>query len=221
MCPTQLTFKLALPSQCDFNHFIVGDNQEALSVLALPHTEPSVALWGAIGSGKTHLLKAWIHQASLQKIPALYINARHTALSLAVQHAQCLAIDHVDTLGPEAQITLLAIYNAFRALPNTRLLVASTLPPAQLTLRDDLRTRLCAGLVYEIHALSDEQKLVALRAYAQNQQIHLPESVLQYLLRHFQRDLTTLTRLINTLDREALSRHHAITLPFLKSILSI
>ncbi|QQS16456.1 MAG: DnaA regulatory inactivator Hda [Neisseriales bacterium] len=221
MPTSQLIFNLNLPSHYDFNHFIVGDNHEALAMLASKNTERFIALWGYSGAGKTHLLKAWIQQATIQKLPALYIDARHTKLTHAIKHANQLAVDHIEALDTESQTTLFAIYNAFRTTPSARLLIASNCPPSQLVLRDDLRSRISAGLVYEIHALSDEHKFIALRTYAQAKQINIPDNILRYLLHHFQRNLSALTLLIDTLDREALSHHHPITLPFLKSILSI
>jgi DnaA family protein len=218
---SQLTFRLALPSHFDFNHFVAGNNQEALSMLLLDSAEHFIALWGHHGSGKTHLLKAWIHQAILNKEPALYIDACNTKLTYATRHAKFLAIDHIEALDAEAQIMLFSLYNLFRSTKKHKLLIACTLPPIHLKLREDLRSRILSGLVYEIHGLSDEQKLAALDTYARAQQINIHKNVLRYLLRHFQRNLTSLTTIIDTLDREALAQHHPITLPFLKTTLSI
>jgi len=222
LASSQLTFELALPSHFDFNHFVVGNNQEALSMLSsLDSDEPFMALWGHHGSGKTHLLKAWIHQAILNKESALYIDACHTKLIDAAKHAKFLAIDHIEALDANAQIILFSLYNLFRSTKESRVLLASTLPPIHVNLRDDLRSRILSGLVYEIHGLSDEQKLTALHTYVRAQQINIHKNVLQYLLRHFQRNLTSLIAIVDTLDREALAQKHPITLPFLKTTLSI
>ena len=218
---SQLTFKLALPSHFDFNHFVIGSNQEALAMLSLDSAEPFIALWGHHGSGKTHLLKAWVNQAILNKESALYIDACNTKLINAAKHAKFLAIDHIEALDANAQIILFSLYNLFRSTKESKVLIASTLPPIHLNLRKDLRSRILSGLVYEIHGLSDEQKLAALYAYVRAQQINIHKNVLQYLLRHFQRNLTNLIAIVDTLDREALVQQHPITLPFLKATLSI
>ena len=45
-----------------------------------------------------------------------------------------------------------------RCAPAAALVAAGSAPPAQLALRDDVRTRLAWGLVYQLHALTDAEK---------------------------------------------------------------
>lgn len=51
---------------------------------------------------------------------------------------------------------------------------SATQPPSQLDLREDLRTRLGQGLIYHLHALTDDQMIAALRAYASARRLRLP-----------------------------------------------
>jgi DnaA family protein len=99
-------------------------------------------------------------------------------------------------------------------------LAAGDQPPALLQVRDDLRTRLGWGLVYQLHALSDEEKLAALRAHVYARGVHLAEDLLPYLLTHLPRDLRSLTAALDALDAFALARQRALTVPLLKEWLA-
>ena len=100
------------------------------------------------------------------------------------------------------------------------LLVCGTQSPLHLMLRDDLRTRLGWGLVYQVHGLSDEEKAQALAQHAHSRGFALPPDVTQYLLRHGRRDLPSLMTVLEALDAHSLRMHRAPTVPMLKEILN-
>jgi len=54
----------------------------------------------------------------------------------------------------------------------------------RLRLREDLRTRIGATLVYEVKPLSDADKADALRHHAQARGMRVDEALIDYLLRH-------------------------------------
>jgi hypothetical protein len=72
------------------------------------------------------------------------------------------------------------------------LLAASGVSPPALPLREDLRTRLGWGLVYEIFPLDDAEKARALAAYAAQRGLPLGDDVVGYLLAHGRRDMRAL-----------------------------
>ena len=86
-------------------------------------------------------------------------------------------------------------------------------------MREDLRTRLGWGLIYQVHGLSDEEKLDALAYAAQARGITLPTGVLPYLITHCQRDLNSLLSILDALDSYSLEIQRPITLPLLRSLL--
>jgi DnaA family protein len=96
------------------------------------------------------------------------------------------------------------------------LLAAASVAPARLTLRDDLRTRLAHGLVYEIAALADHDKAQALCAYAAERGFRLSTDVIDYLLAHGRRDMATLVTTLAALDRHSLAAKRPITVPLLR-----
>ena len=99
------------------------------------------------------------------------------------------------------------------------MIVAGSAPPASLELREDLRTRLGAGLVFQLHPLTDEQKTVALSRHARARGLDMPEDVARYLLTHSDRDLRALLQTLDRLDRGALERQRPLTLPLLRDVL--
>jgi DnaA family protein len=86
-------------------------------------------------------------------------------------------------------------------------------------LREDLRTRLGWGLIYELHGLSDEEKLDALSKSAESRGLSLSPGVLPYLLTHFRRDMPSLSAMLDALDRYSLETQRPITLPLLRELL--
>ena len=85
-----------------------------------------------------------------------------------------------------------------------------------MPLRDDVRSRLGWGLVYEVLALADEDKPMALATYARSRGFVLGDDVIAYLLAHGRRDMTTLMATLAALDRHSLATKRPITTPLLK-----
>jgi DnaA family protein len=159
-------------------------------------SEPIIYLWGAPGSGRTHLLRA-----------AARANPR---LVLA---------DDVESLDAEAQQALFVAINDARE-GGAAVLASGSAPPAQLDLRDDLRTRLAWGLVYQLKALTDREKALHLRAEAGRRGLQLSEEVVGYLLARAPRDLSTLNYILDRLDRHSLARQRPLTIPFVREALA-
>ncbi|MDR0769694.1 MAG: DnaA regulatory inactivator Hda [Burkholderiales bacterium] len=218
----QLIFDLYPAAPPSFDNFVVGHNGEALAatrgfVEAFASTTPShtgLFLWGASGAGKTHLLQAARAQALASGL-SVHRLARDHALpplpELSTSPALWL-VDDVDAADDGLQGTLFTLYNALKE-NGGGLLVSASVPPARLTLREDLRTRLGWGGIYEIAALRDEDKLQALIAHADGRGLRLPAEVVAYLLKHSRRDMRSLVAVLDALDRHSLSLKRPLTLP--------
>ncbi len=214
---SQLLLDISPDSQPTFNNFVVGHNLELLSALrrepACGGGERSFYLWGESGSGKSHLLQACASAALATQYSAVYACG-----TVPPQSADLVAVDDVERLDDAAQIKLFDLYNRMREDGGT-LLVSGTQSPPHLRLRDDLRTRLGWGLVYQVHSLSDAEKAQALAQHAQSRGFALPQEVTQYLLRHGRRDLPSLMAVLDALDEHSLRLHRAPSVPLLKEIL--
>lgn len=199
-----------------FDNFVVGSNQELLFVLhqALSGEgrERCIYLWGATGSGKSHLLQACVSAAQNVRQSAIYAQAAVPPL------ADVVAVDDVDLLDEAAQIELFNLYNQIRE-QGGMLLVSGEQSPLNLDLRPDLRTRLGWGLVYQVHGLSDEEKLQAIAQHAKARGFALAPEIAHYLLRHGRRDLPSLLAVLDALDEHSLRLHRAPSIPLLKEVM--
>lgn len=218
----QLVFELAAPEPPSFANFLPGHNAEALAAVqalaAGAGAETGVVLWGAPGAGKTHLLRAATRAAEACGRPATYVAEPGSLLAqdpgwLATR--AIVAIDGIDLATPDAQALAFKLFNGLREAGG-HLVVASRRPPASLTMRDDLRTRLGWGLVYEIAPLADADKPAALAAYARQRGFRLTDDVIGYLLAHGRRDMPALLATLAALDRHSLAAKRPITVPLLR-----
>ena len=196
------------------DNFVAGTNTETLTGLAAwlapDNREVSLLLWGETGSGKTHLLRA---------SNAVYSDAAADPDLAQIDHLHpAHAVDNVEALSESGQIALFNLFNRLRAAGG-RLLTAAHLPPQQLALREDLRTRLGSGLIYRLHGLSDGEQIAALNAQAQARGLRLPPGALAYLQARAPRDMRSLMALVAALDRYSLEHQRAITLPLLREVL--
>jgi DnaA family protein len=198
---TQLLLGIAPEWIPTLDNFVAGRNVELVAALrhalALDKGECGLYLWGDTGSGKSHLLQAVIGRARAMGQSAVYASGE------VPEAAQVVGVDAVETLDDAAQIALFTLYNRQRESGGV-LLVSGTQAPAFLTVRDDLRTRLGWGLVYQVHALNDDEKAQALTQHALARGFDLPAEVTTYLLRHGRRDLPALLATLNALDEHCL-----------------
>jgi len=219
----QLVFELATPEPPSFGNFLPGGNAEALAaVKALASgdaAETGVMLWGAPGAGKTHLLRAAVGAVESRGGPAAFVAEPGELLGEdpgVLARRAVVAIDGIDQATPDAQARLFTLFNGLRERGG-HLLVASRVPLASLPLREDLRTRLGWGLVYELTPLADTDKPAALAAYARGRGFRLADEVIDYLLAHGRRDMGALVGALAALDRLSLANKRPITVPMLRA----
>jgi DnaA family protein len=213
---TQLLLGIAPEWIPTLDNFVAGRNVELLAALrhalAAIQGERGLYVWGEAGSGKSHLLQAAVECASALGQSAVYASGE------VPESAQVVAVDEVEQLDDAAQIALFALYNRQRE-SGGMLLVSGTQAPAFLQLRDDLRTRLGWGLVYQVHALNDDEKAQSLKQHAQARGFDLPNEVTTYLLRHGRRDLPALLATLDALDEHCLRLKRAASVPLLKDVM--
>jgi len=210
----QLILELLPEAPPRFDNFVAGGNAEALTGLAAwlapENRELSLLLWGEPGSGKSHLLRA---------SEARYHDAATDPdLADVGETMDFHAVDSIEALSDAGQIALFNLFNRLRA-SGGRLLTAANRPPRQLELREDLRTRLGSGQIYQIQVLTDDEKIAALTAQASARGLRLPPDALDYLLARAPRDMRSLMGLLAALDRYSLEHKRAITLPLLRDVL--
>jgi DnaA family protein len=229
--PQQLTLNnISLRDGFRFESFHVSpENQDMFANLqdALSATEyKQIFLWGIAETGKSHLLQSCCYDASQKGIQVSYLPLtdlhKHGIRILeGVEHSQIIAVDDVDTVLHDKawETALFNLINESRNRQQTLLLSASENPrhlPCQLP---DLASRLIWDVVYKIHPLDDENKRKALQTRAHQRGFLLQDKVIDYIYKRYPRNFETLINILDTLDRESLSRKSIITIPFVKKIL--
>jgi len=193
----QLALPISPPPEPTLENFVPGANAELLArlrALAAGELAESVLyLWGEPGSGRSHLLAASAR-------PGL------------------VAADDVELLDAAGQIALFNAINAARDAGGT-VLAAGNAPPAQLALREDLKSRLAWGLVYQVKPLTDAEKALTLHGEAARRGLKLSDEVVWYLLTHVRRDLRSLIALLDRIDRASLEQRRAVTLPLVRELI--
>jgi len=216
----QLALALEARPAPTFENFVAGRNAAALAAIRALADAPSgvIYLWGQPGCGRTHLLRAAVRAAQRHGTNAALLAGSGPDWKLA-ERTRLVALDDVECLGEPDQIGLFDLCNGLRA-SGGGLLVAGTLSPATLSLREDLRTRLASGLSYQLHPLTDAEKTLALRDYARHRGLRMGDDVVPYLLAHLQRDMATQIAVVDALDRYSLEQKRAVTLPLVRAALA-
>ncbi len=225
--PRQLLLDLSLPPSATFDNFVVGANFELTTRFAELHTalasgqlkERIFYIWGNPGSGRSHLLHALCHSTAPSCARLLSPNSPLAAFEFDPAVA-IYAIDGCDKLSPHQQIAAFNLFNQVHAYPYSAFAASGSAPPLALTIREDLRTRLGWGLIFQVAELDDAGKISALEQAALARGFTLAPEIPAYLLAHFRRDLPSLMALLDTLDQFSLERQRTITLPLLREMLA-
>lgn len=218
----QLALELASSPVPTLDNFVVGENAEVLAALrALARGEGHerfVYLWGGAGSGCTHLLHAVMHEWRAAGRTVYLCSIHEMPVPDVLGATDLIAVDDVQQLPPPDQVKLFNIYNRLRE-SSGRMLVTGDVPPARLLLRADLLTRLAWGLVYEVRALSEDDRRAAVQRYAVARGFELPREVADYLLARAPRDMSSLRTMVERLDRLSLEQKRGITVPLAREVL--
>jgi DnaA family protein len=223
----QMALDIGLHTAPTLESFFTGPNSAALEHLRLwtssqmPSPVPTY-LWGESGSGKSHLLRAVQSELTDSGMRVGWLDANQNDRLSFDESWTAVLMDDVHLYNLEQQ--QLAFNWFVNALaPKTGLarwvLAAGMLPPADLKLRDDLRSRLGWGHVYALQVLSDTERAAVLSLEADARGLFLSDDVMSYMLSRFSRDLSSLMTLLDHLDQYALQTQRAITIPLIKSML--
>jgi DnaA family protein len=215
----QIPLAIGPHPQPTFDSFLPGANAAALAHLrALVRPSAPVYLWGPAGSGKTHLLQALTAQvqATGQQV-AWFDAADRLPWPLAPEWA-LVVVDRCEALASAAQHAAFTLF-VEAATHGVQFAAAGRLPPVDLPLRDDLRTRLAWGHVHALQPLAESETRAALRRDADRRGIFLSDEVMDYLLTRFERDLAHLVRLLDRLDEFGLAQGRRVTVPLVRQML--
>ncbi len=219
----QLPLPIQLPADEGFDALVVGRNAHAVqhlrSLLPGVGLAAPVYLWGDAGSGKSRLLRALAAQYRTQGAQVGWFDAADALPWVIDTRWSLVVVDRCEALDVAHQRAAFALF-VEAGTQGVLWAAAGRLPPVDLPVRDDLRTRLGWGHVFALQPLADDESRAALRRAADQRGILLPDEVIAHLLTHFERDMAHLMALLNRLDGFALAEKRHITIPLLKKMLA-
>jgi len=215
----QIPLAIAPPPLRSFDSYLPGSNRAALEHLRQygPGSAP-VYLWGPAGSGKSHLLHALASDWQARGRRAAWFAPTVGGEWDFDERCALIVLDDCDALDAAQQHAAFALF-AQASAAGIAVVAAGALPPVDLPLREDLRTRLGWGPVFALQPLAESEARAVLRREADRRGIRLGDEVLDYLLTRFARDLSRLMALLDRLDEFALANRRAVSVPLLKKML--
>ena len=234
----QLILDLAWDPLPPFAGFLPGDNAAVVAQLREQGWPGApLYLWGPAGCGKTQLLRELQARAVEAGLVAQWFDASTTTPWELADDAALVLLDGVDQFSDEQQHAAFTLFveaasrvggagaassdaPAAGARLGVQFASAGRLPPVDLQVREDLRTRLGWGPVHAVQPLAEADTRDALRQEAGRHGIVLRDDVLDYVLDRFARDLKSLMHLLHRLDGFALAEKRAVTVPLLKRMLN-
>lgn len=213
----------ALQEVC--NSWVNTDKQESNN----PLNDRWMYWWGPQGSGRTHLLQAMTNAAELADLeafsltptePITWVRLEEQMSTLAKKdQPSIITVDDVDRLDVKLVGALFRILNTVQASKNIHIFMTGNVAPANLAIREDIRTRLGWGLIFKTQLLGDDEKIQALEQAAKDRGLVLSPEVVPWLLSRFYRDMPNLMALIDALDAYSLETKRAVTLPLVRELL--
>lgn len=231
MMNQQLALNIQLNHEANLDDFYWGNNtilrQCLLDLLDHKNQEYFIFIWGNAGAGKSHLLQAccqYLNQGESIYLPLQAIKAYGPQILDGIENHSLICIDDIDSIAGDLkwEEALFHLYNQIRDRQQNQLIVTSQTPPTALPLvLADLKSRLSWGLVFQMHELDDENKMMTLQHHAEKRGFELPSSVAQFLVSRCTRNMQDLQKILDKLDETSLAAQRKITIPFVKNILNL
>jgi DnaA family protein len=191
--------------------------------------KPITFLFGAPGTGKTHLLLAFHQYADDIGLQGQYVDMRQVQklpppIIQGIGSLDLVCIDNIDAVSADGawQVQLFDAINQFIENGGKQFLVSSSRPLQSIEFSlPDLASRLQWGTTFQLHDLDETHKTAALAAHFLERGIGVQEEVITFLMRRCERDMHKLVDLVDKLDKMSLQQKRKLTIPFIKDALSI
>jgi len=224
----QMALPIALSDKASFRNFCVGAHGELIESLhsCVQLREPKlVYFYGNSGTGKSHLLFSAIRLAAQEAINTSYLSLADPKVNqqmlamIDAQHLVCIDDVHAWAGDDDREQALFTLFEQIKHAGG-QLLISGLKAPAHcgFELRD-LVSRLASGLVYPLHALTEEQQFEALQSRANHRGLVISDDAVRYLLSRSSRDTSELFDILDRIDQASLVEKRKVTIPFLQRLL--
>ncbi len=219
----QTVLPVKLTNRSTFDNFLPGENLQTLSVLQ-NFLESKIDtrichLWGAIGSGKTHLLLAVANFSDDSVyIPLMDLNLEPSCLD-EIYESSFVCVDDIHSIAaqPAWENALFSLFERIES-NNQRLLVSSRFRPAEMEFSlKDLVNRFQGCQALKLDPLSNQNLAKLLEHQATERGLTIEKPVIQFILNRYSRDVHSLMRLLNEIDM-AVEIRRKVTIPLLKQL---
>lgn len=225
---TQLPLALRFPPDQRFETFVAAPAGALGQLCALAGGPGADWLYlaGPASTGKSHLaLAACAHAQEFGRrvayLPLASAAGRLEDALSALHDYDLVALDALEAVAGQRgdEQALFDFHNRARDA-GTAVLYAARATAAELPLSlPDLGSRLAQCVRIRLQPLDDDGRREVLRLRAQRRGLQVDEAAIDWLLRRAERDLGSLTGLLDRLDRESLAAQRRITVPFLRKVL--
>jgi chromosomal replication initiation ATPase DnaA len=215
----QLVFDLPWGQAFGRGDFFVSDSNAAAVrwIERWPEwPSPVLVLYGPRGAGKTHLAHLWCKRAAAILVEGATLDEAGLA-QIIQRRSPRIAVDAADR-APEA--LLLHLYNAALEAGGSLLVNARQAQGAWRPALADLGSRLRAAPAAEIEPPDDPLLGAVLAKHFADRQVRVAREVVAYLVSRMERSLAAAGEIAAALDRAALSRSGAITIPLANRVLA-
>jgi chromosomal replication initiation ATPase DnaA len=214
----QLVLDIAPEPRYEDEDFLVSaSNEAAHAAIGLWPDWPgrTLVLVGPPGAGKSHLGAMWARRAGAAVVPAAAFAGADLPALAAGGHV--LVEDAHRLAGEEKR--LFHLMNLVTETRGSLLLSACAFPGLWGFQLPDLLSRLRRAMVAEIFSPDDDLLRAVLVKLLVDRQLTIEINVIDYVLTRLEPTLDAVRRLVDRLDREALSRGRRITRPIAADVL--
>jgi len=203
----QLGLPISLNSSMLLENFVA--NEELLRLinqLFLNQKSSELYIYGASGSGKTHVLQGAVLKSLADDKNALYIDCSDSLpehLVEFIDQISLISFDNVHLIAKENEEIFFDLFNRARQ-SEVNILVSGDSLPVELRVMKDIKTRL---------------SLTAVQMVERN--LKIDSKVYKYLFKNFSRDLKLLLSTLDDLDQASLQSKKPISIPFVREFLNL
>jgi DnaA family protein len=223
----QLPLALRYPPDQRFDTFVAAPAGAIAQLQALSAgSGDAIYLVGAAATGKTHLAiaacaVAEAHSRTTAYLPLASASGRLRDALEALHDRDLVAIDGIDAVAGnrDDEIALFDFHNRARDAGKALVYAARAAPTALPLTLPDLRSRLSQCIRIALAPLDDAGRRTVLQLRAARRGLQLDAAAIEWLLKRVDRDLASLTALLDRLDRASLAAQRRITVPFLRQVL--
>ena len=229
--PQQMILNVATGDALSFESFYASEANQDLLTLLKAFSESSsdgsqMFVWGESHSGKTHVLQACCNYATklgqrVSYLPLKALAGYGSGVTRGLDGMDMVVVDDVDFIvgNRDWEESIFDLINHARTSQQRLLFSANENPRHLKCSLPDLGSRLIWGETYNLQSLSNDDKGLALKQRAAHRGIDLNDRVLEYLNRHYPRDMGSMLTMLEVLDQESIRQQTKITVPFIKQVL--